>query len=160
MLRKKIKSFFTKIPKITYTVASLSALAALNYSIIHSPIVLIAMLVILAHELGHYLVASLYTKNITPPIFLPIPFLIIAFTKIKDLQDHQKLSVSLAGPVVGFLTILLIILLNSIYSFVSYLPLLFMLVGEIVFNYFGLDGKKYRKAKRNTYASPVSPICV
>jgi hypothetical protein len=37
---------------------SLSALAAVNYSIIHSSFVFIAILVLFAHELGHYFMAK------------------------------------------------------------------------------------------------------
>jgi len=154
----KIKSFFSKIPKIIWTITSLSAVAAINYSIINSPLVLLAIFVIFAHELAHYYTAKLYTSDVTPPIFLPLPFILLAFVKAKGLSHKHKMKVSLAGPLTGFIVLSLIILLNSIYTFVSQIPLITMLLAELVFNYFGIDGKKYRTAKRNIHASTISPI--
>jgi len=143
------KRFFKKVPQVIYTIGSLAALAAINYSIIQSPMVFIFILVLLAHELGHYFVARKNKAQAYLPYFLPLPFIAIGITKVKGLTLRGKKQVALAGPFVGSLTALLLIILNSIFTFTSYVPLLILFFGEIIFNYFGSDGKQYRKVNRS-----------
>lgn len=141
--------FFKKVPQAFYTVASLSALAAINYSIIHNPLVFIFILVLLAHELGHYFIAKKHKALVSLPIFLPLPFFAIGLTKVKNLfSSKAKKDVAMAGPIVGAATAFLLLCLNILFKFTSNLPILFLFFGELVFNYFGSDGARYRQAKR------------
>ena len=144
--------FFKKIPQSFYTIFSLAAVAAVNYSIIHSSIVFIFSMVLLAHELGHYFVAKKHNAKPKLPIFIPLPFFAIGLTRISKLAPRAQKNVAFYGPFVGFLTTLFLILLNGIFNFMPYAPLLFLLFTETVLNYFGSDGAKYRKAKRSTYS--------
>jgi len=144
--------FFKKIPQSFYTIFSLAAVAAINYSIIHNSIIFVFLMVLLAHELGHYFVAKKHKGKPRLPIFIPLPFFVIGLTKISKLTSRAQKEVAFYGPFVGFLTTLLLILLNGIFNFMSYIPLLFLLFTETVLNYFGTDGSKYRKAKRSTYS--------
>lgn len=138
-----------KIPDVAYTIMSLAATAAINYSIIHSPLVAVFLCVLLAHELGHYFAAKLHGAKTRTPIFLPLPLIVIGITKISKLTNKQKKDTAFYGPFTGFLTAVLFIIANFIFNFISYVPLIALATGEIVFNYFGSDGKKYREAKRN-----------
>lgn len=141
--------FFKKVPQAFYTVASLSALAAVNYTIIHNSIVFIFILVLLAHELGHYFIAKKHKASVSLPIFLPLPFFAIGITRIKNLFSYKsKRDVAIAGPLVGSLTALLLLCLNILFKFTSNLPIIFLFFGELLFNYFGSDGARYRHAKR------------
>jgi len=148
--------FFKKIPRIAYTAASLSALAAINYVIIHDPFVFIAILILLCHELGHFFIAKKEKASPYLPIFLPIPFIGVAYTKIKNLSFLSRKKVSLYGPVVGSVSALLLFFLNFILSYTSSLLLFCLFVGEIIFNYFGSDGSKYRKAKKMEHTLCIS----
>jgi len=139
----------TKNKNLFYSIASFAALAAINYTVVHNPLVFLFLTVLLTHELGHYFFAKKYTDQVSLPIFIPIPFFAIAFTKVKGLTNFAKKRVSLAGPLVGSLTAILFIFANIIFRFTSYIPLFVLLFGEIVFNWLGTDGSKYRSASRS-----------
>ena len=145
----KWNKFFKKGPRLIYTVGSLAAMAAINYSLIQSPFVFIALIVLLSHELAHYFMAKKSGAEVNLPIFLPLPFIAIAITKAKGLSNRSKMKVALSGPIVGFITALLIIIVNSIFNIISPVPLVALATGEVVFNFIGNDGKKYRSAKKD-----------
>jgi len=145
----KFKLFFSKVPKLVWTVGSASAVAAINYSIIHNSFVFFAILVLFAHEISHYFIAKKEGAKVSLPFFIPLPFIAIGFTKISGLSNKSKMKVALSGPLVGFLTATLIFFLNIIFKFTSSFALAFLALGELVFNYIGTDGSKYRSAKRN-----------
>ena len=106
-------------------------------------------MVLLVHELAHYFMAKKLGAEVTLPIFVPLPFIAIAFTKIKGLSSKSKMKVALTGPITGFITALLLIILNSIFKIISPVALIVLAIGEILFNYIGNDGKKYRSAKKD-----------
>lgn len=139
---KKFKEFF-------YTISSLAALSAINYVLIHDPIVFIFILVLLTHELGHYFIAKKEKANPTLPVFIPFPFIAIGITKIKNVAAHSKAKIAFAGPFAGSLAALLLLLLNLVYNYTSNILLILLLLGEIFLNYIGSDGKKYRQARRS-----------
>lgn len=127
---------------------SLAAFAAINYTIVHSPIVLVAIFVLLVHELAHYFYAKSFGAKVKLPIILPLPFIAIAFVKVKNLLQDHKSHVAISGMVFGSLTLLLISLFNYYTRNISYLFLSLMLVFELFFNIIGSDGAKYRSAKQ------------
>jgi hypothetical protein len=73
----------------------------------------------------------------------------IGITQVNDLEDKYKSMVALAGPMMAAFFIIALILFNFTYKIFSTKILFLFLFGEIVFNYFGLDGKRYRKFKQN-----------
>lgn len=121
--------------------------AAINYTIMHSPIVLLATLGILVHELAHYFYAKAFKAEVTLPIFLPLPFIAIAFVKVKQLKDKHKPHVALSGMIFAALMYSFMFAFNIYHSFYSfYIPLLFIFF-ELLFNIIGSDGSKFRSAK-------------
>lgn len=145
---KKIKQKLKQTPDHVYTIASLAALAAVNYAIIHNSFVFIAVIVLLAHELGHYFTAKSKNIEVNLPIFIPLPFLGIGLTKVGFQTAEDQQAIAISGPIYGFITALLILLLNILYNFTSNLPIIFLAITELVFNFIGSDGKKYREARR------------
>src|SRR5687768_14080064 len=68
------------------------------------------MLILLCHELGHYLLCRRYRIAATPPYFLPAPFAFGtfgAFIRIRSpIRDKRQLfDVGVAGPIAGFLVL-------------------------------------------------------
>ena len=137
------------IREISFTIGSLLAFAAINYTVIHSPIVLLATLGLLVYELAHYFYARVFGAKASLPIFLPLPFIAVAFVKIKDLKTKYKPDVAISGMIFASLTYLFSFIFNFYHSFYSfYIPILFILF-ELLFNTIGSDGMKFRSAKLN-----------
>jgi Zn-dependent protease len=72
------------------------------------PFALTLMLILLAHEMGHYLYCERYGVSATLPFFIPFPTLIGtlgAFIRIKSpLRSRAVLfDIGIAGPIAGFL---------------------------------------------------------
>ncbi len=131
-------------------IGSVLGAAAINYTIVHSPVVFIMIAALLVHEFGHFIVAKLKGGEPDLPFLIPLFPLIIGITRIKNLDMQHARSVLFAGPAFGVLFILLTILFNVLYGIVPFIPLFFMLTFELVMNYFGSDGRKFRKLKYQT----------
>jgi membrane-associated protease RseP (regulator of RpoE activity) len=70
-----------------------------------------ALLILLAHEMGHYVACWLYGLPCTLPYFLPVPInfgTFGAFIRIKaPIRSKQELfDVGIAGPIAGFLALI------------------------------------------------------
>lgn len=123
------------------------AFAAINYTVIHSPLVLLATFGLLVHELAHYFYAKAYGAKVNLPIFLPLPFIAVAFVKVKDLKLQHKPIVAISGMVFAALTYLFVSIFNYYHNFYYfYIPFLFIFF-ELLFNIIGSDGMKYRSAR-------------
>lgn len=140
-----------KIKRNTYqlllTVGTTAGLAAINYTIVHNPIVFVFIMSLFVHEFGHYFVARKNGADPDLPYFIPLFPFNIGITRIKNLLPKHVPAVSMAGPMFASIFLILFIMFNSIYRIFSFIPLFIMLALEIIFNYFGSDGKKYRKYK-------------
>lgn len=72
------------------------------------PFSLSLMLILFAHEMGHYLYARHYRVYVTPPFFVPFPSLIGtlgAFIRIKSSIPSRAalFDIGIAGPIAGFI---------------------------------------------------------
>ena len=142
----------SKTKSVLILMATAAAFAALNYTIIHSPIVFIITAVLLAHELGHYFAAILHGAQADIPYIIPLPFIGLGITRIKNfkkLSAQVRKSIILSGPTAGVMTAILLLLLSFITPFIAPLLILCIAISEVLFNYLGSDGKKYRQAKRD-----------
>ncbi len=144
------KSKKTKKTEFLVSFCSLLALAAINYTVIHSPYVFLMTFVLFIHELGHYFVAKKHKAFVKYPIFLPIPFIGIGITKVKNIPLDKKATVAMAGVLFSLSFILALIVHNIIFNLFSFYFLFTILFTETFFNYIGVDGSKYRSAKYET----------
>jgi Zn-dependent protease len=74
------------------------------------PFSLTLMFILFAHEMGHYLYARHYNVYVTPPFFVPCPYLSLfgtlgAFIRIKSpIPSRAALfDIGVAGPIAGFI---------------------------------------------------------
>lgn len=81
------------------------------------------MLILGAHELGHYFTAKRHRIRVTPPYFVPVPFglgTFGAFIKIKSLSPNRRATfdVAVAGPLAGLVFAIPALLIGIRYSHV------------------------------------------
>lgn len=81
------------------------------------PFALTLLGILLAHELGHYLMARVYQLEASPPYFLPAPPVIGtfgAFIRIRSIVYSRKVlfDVAAAGPIAGFLVLLPVLMVG------------------------------------------------
>lgn len=85
------------------------------------PFSLTLMMILLAHELGHYLACRYYRVDASLPYFLPVPFFIGtfgAFIRIRSpIYSKQVLyDIGIAGPLAGFVFVLPALSIGLAYS--------------------------------------------
>lgn len=147
-LFKSLRNIFKILPQTAYSIGSILAFAAINYTIIHSPIVLFATVVLFVHELAHYFYAKANGAKVTMPVVLPLPFFAVAFVKVDNLLNKYKSEVAISGLVFGSLTISFITAFNYIFTFIPFYLLFMLFSFEIIFNLIGSDGSKYRRYRK------------
>jgi len=94
-----------------------------------------ALLILLAHELGHYVACRRYRLAATLPYFIPLPTMLGtlgAFIRIRaPLRDRRELfDVGVAGPIAGFVMLIPFLLYGVAHSEPAQLQLR---PGEIIF---------------------------
>ncbi len=123
------------------------------------------LMILLAHEFGHFFACRYYSIRCTPPYFLPLPVSIAgtlgAFIKIKSPFQHKRalFDVGIAGPLAGFAFVLPALIVGiaqshliprgTIRGSINFgEPLIFRLIGRIVLG--------YRPAQHDMIAHPIA----
>jgi len=142
-LKNRSKNF----KQFAWMLGTLLGSAAINYTIVHNPLVFVMIMALFIHELGHYYVARKRKADPDLPFFIPLfPFL-IGITRIRNAKDQDAPAILLAGASFASLFLFVFILFNYFYRLFSFTSLFILLAFEILFNYFGFDGRKYRSIK-------------
>lgn len=86
-----------------------------------------ALLILVAHEMGHYLTCRRYGISCSPPYFLPVPFgfgTFGAFIRIREpIRTKRELfDVGISGPLAGFVTLIPFLLYGIAHSEPAPLP--------------------------------------
>ena len=74
--------------------------------------------ILLAHELGHYLVGKAHGEKVTLPYFIPLPLSAFgtmgAFISMKEIPKNKKhlMDIGIAGPLIGLLVAVPILFLG------------------------------------------------
>jgi hypothetical protein len=151
-LKKTSTKFFLKKNRkpiqVLLMLGSLAGAAAINYNIVHNPLVFIMIATLFVHEIGHYLVAKYNKANPDYPYFIPLFPILLGVTRIKNLKDEHRSSVAIAGMIFASIFLLTMISYNFLFKIYSTFSLFIILLLELVLNYIGSDGKKYRKYKK------------
>ncbi len=88
-----------------------------HYLLLGLPFSLTLMLILLAHEMGHYLYCVKYRVDATLPFFIPFPSLIGtlgAFIRIRSPLRSRKIlfDIGIAGPIAGFVVALPVLIFS------------------------------------------------
>ena len=97
---------------------SLSLVGFFQYVFTGWPFAIALLGILLAHELGHYLVGRARGENVTLPYFIPFPFSAFgtmgAFISMKEIPKNKKhlMDIGLAGPLIGLLVAIPVLFLG------------------------------------------------
>ncbi|MBA4421376.1 MAG: hypothetical protein C0391_09535 [Anaerolinea sp.] len=92
------------------------------------PFAVSLLLILSAHEFGHYFAGKFHKIRVTLPYFIPFPFSAFgtmgAFIQMKEIPKNRKhlLDIGLAGPLAGFLVAVPVLLLGLTLSTVGTIP--------------------------------------
>ena len=105
----------TSFAGLFYSIGDIGFVASLQICLRKPGIILYGLsfsipliMILLAHELGHFFACRYYGMNCTPPFFIPVPISITgtlgAFIRIKSpfLNKRALFDIGIAGPLAGF----------------------------------------------------------
>ena len=108
------------------------------------------ILIVAAHELGHFFAAKSVGADPQPPIFYPLILAVLGVTKIKDLPNKYRGIVAAAGPSAGIAVAGSILILGFMLGSIS-LFILGLLGGiwQGVWGIQGTDGKVFSQWRQD-----------
>lgn len=87
----------------------LFALTAGSVYLVGGPLLVVGLLsILMAHEMGHYVLCRIYRVDATLPYFIPFPFTLVgtlgAFIRIRGPIPHRRalFDIGIGGPLAGF----------------------------------------------------------
>ena len=141
--RRKIKR---ALYEATWCIGTAAASAALLYWTLPVWLAAAVMAVVIAHEFGHYFVAAQLGQNPSLPFFIAFFIGVLGGTHVKGRDDAALQHVALAGPMIGALVSIAIIIGAM---FAGFIPLawagFWLLVFQVWSGTFGSDGRRYRR---------------
>jgi hypothetical protein len=133
---------------IWLTFGTAIAAAQINYVLLGNYYVIPLLLAIVVHEFAHYIFAKAKGADVSYPIFIPLPFIVIGITSAYNLHDSFKSEVAIVGIIFASLFHLLMILFTLITPIFNPITFALFMFFEILFNIIGSDGAKYRKYRK------------
>lgn len=136
LILSKLKFLFVflKLGKFAATFGSMFLMIAVETHRYGLPIAIGFVLLILVHEMGHYLVAKKCGLNVSTPIFIPF---LGAFISMKEMPKNVEVEVkvSFGGPILGSIGALACL---GIYFITGSKPMLFLTYVGLMINLFNL----------------------
>lgn len=136
------------IKSVAILIVTAVATAAVNYALMPTPFVFFIILVLLAHEFGHYFISLLNRASPDLPYIIPLPLIAIGITRVHNFQElkpNSQKSILFGGPLFGVITAISIFIYLLTNPIISPLYMLIIALLEIILNYFGSDGSRYRR---------------
>lgn len=153
-LRTKVHKIllYKTLPKsrlsILATFATAFAAAQLNYMLLGSYYVIPLLMAIVVHEFAHYIFAKAKGADVSYPLFIPLPFIVIGLTSAYNLDDSFKSQVAIVGMIFAALFYLMLIIAIVIIPIFNPFTFVMFMIFEIIFNLIGSDGAKYRQYRK------------
>lgn len=98
-----------------------------------------------AHEFGHWASAQLFNLETGLPFIIPLGPLVIGATKIKGGNSDQHQFISIAGPIMGLMAAMFMMLIGSLLGIAIMTEVGgWLMLVEFLSGVFGSDGKKFR----------------
>lgn len=133
-----------KLKQLLLAVGTAGAAAMIAYTFVPAPIILGTLLILVAHELGHYF--SAHSSGAYPdlPIFLSLGLIVVGLTQVHELNPVHRPSVAIAGPFAGMYVGLSLCIVSLLVASPSllYIGILGTSV-EFSSLFFGSDNKKF-----------------
>ena len=165
--------FSTTFAGMFYVLGDFGFLASTRLAILQPSLLLHGLsfsipliMILLAHEMGHFLACRYYGIRCTPPYFIPAPISIAgtlgAFIKIKSPFRHKRalFDIGIAGPLAGFVFLLpalwIGISLSRIVPKGSIAPGALYFGEPLIFRLFGRLALDYSPASQDMIAHPIA----
>lgn len=140
-----------QLQNLTLSIGSALGTAAVLYFFVPVYAAVIIFLVLVAHEMGHYTLANILGATAIPPLFIPVIFGAVGWTRVKNLARRYQVLVAAAGPIAGMI-LAIGVLIGGLLA--ACLPIVYVATGALVFELFnitiGSDGRKIRRARRES----------
>jgi hypothetical protein len=131
--------------RLALSVATALGTAAVVYALFPGLVGVVAISILFSHELGHIVAGILAGGEASPPVYIPLGWILLGVSKIKGLSDRSRPWVAMAGPGAG---VMMALVLMSIAWWTGNVPLAWMAAAGLVFELyaatFGSDGRKFR----------------
>lgn len=145
----KARLFQRKWKRSAVTLGTAVVSAAVAYGIWSQPTAILGVLMLVSHEYGHYFAGHFSGSEVSPPFFVPLGFMTVGATRIKNISKDAAAKIAMSGAIYGTLSATLAAMILFILGLGHLIPGIAVLIAyEIGWGIVGGDGSKYRAAKR------------
>lgn len=147
----------------TYCLGSAAATAAVLYAMLPLWLGAVIMIIVAAHEFGHYFAAMRTSQMPLLPFFIPLIYGVLGGTTVKGKDPNHLQTIALAGPMIGSLVSFAMMLVAVALKFTPMAWASFwMLLFQIWSGTLGADGRRYRRHRNeaNEWEVSVAPYKV
>jgi len=134
-----------------YCLGTAAATAAVLYAMLPLWLGAVIMIIVAAHEFGHYFAAAKTGQMPLLPFFIPLIYGVLGGTTVKGKDPNHLQSVALAGPMVGSIVSIILMMISIAMRFTPMAWASFwMLLFQVWSGTFGADGRRYRRHRNET----------